>query len=264
MTLICIPAKMKRLSKLLCRGRDKYAEIYSQAYSQSFAEDDYLAKQKHVPSSTSLLSNDLSLHSADSDDVFVELVTSVDLLQIGSVQKAKNTATATKKTGTTTLVKTVASIEGKDTEDFDIEDLLERVDTEPAIQDSGHFNVEVLLERFEEEPGMPATRKAEEEGFNKMDPMHYHVLSRRSAKSKRHLRHIPVDRVSPLVRVKQRFLKPQQQFDVINEEMGEVPAADESVSSDGILFSTLELDLAPKPLIRSVSSDSAMYIDESS
>jgi hypothetical protein len=209
-----------------------YAEVYSQAYSESFVGDEYLAKQKQVPSSTSFLSSNeqVSMYSADSDDAFSELVSSVDLIQLGSEQRTK------KNSGTTPLVsmgnRTVTSIEG---EKFDIETLL---------QDDGRPEVNVYS-------------KIEEGGIQ--DPMDYHVVSKHCAKSKRRLPRLIKNRISPLMRVKQQILK-SQHFDMIVEDfpVEGISSADESVEA---IESALPESFAEKAVIRSLSSTSAMYIE---
>jgi hypothetical protein len=220
-------------SKFLCKRREVYAEVYSQAYSQSFVGDDYLAKQKYVPSSTSFLSSNeqISMYSADSDDAFSELVSSVDLIQLGSEQRTKT------NNGSAPLIsignRTVTSIEGQE---LDIETLLE---------DDGRPEVKV-------------PPKIEDDGMQ-LDPMDYHVVSKHCARSKRRLHGLFKNRISPLLRVKQQILK-SQHFDMIVEDfpVEGISSADESVEP---IESALPEPLAEKSVIRSLSSTSAMYIE---
>lgn len=221
-----------------------YAEVYSQAYSLSFAGDEYLAKQKYVPSSTSFLSsNDMSLQSADTDDDFKDLVTSVDLIQLGSEQKPKKRENSKSSNNMTSFaamgIRTVTSIGDEETVEFDIETFLEEEGT----------------------PEIRAPPKEELDGLQ-VDPMDYHVTSKHCARSKRR-RFLGVSKakISPLLSLKKQLMK-SQHFDMIIEEIDRVPAADSHVTDENEGTSLPEQDSEPDvTILRNLSSTSGLYIE---
>jgi hypothetical protein len=236
-------------SKLLCKRREMYAEVYSQAYSLSFAGDDYLAKQKYVPSSTSFLSsNDVSLQSADTDDDFKDLVTSVDLIQLGSEQKPKKRDNSKPSNHMTSFaamgIRTVTSIGDEETVEFDIETFLDE-DGAPEVRDPPEDEVD-----------------GSKVDGSQVDPMDYHVASKNCAKSKRRrFLGVSKSKISPLLRVKKQLMKTQH-FDMIHEEIERVKDVDSHVTDENEDASLLEQDcLQEVTLLRNLSSTSGLYIE---
>jgi hypothetical protein len=237
----------KCIRKLLCRYRDPYAEVFSQAYSISYADDNYLAKQKQVPSSMSNLSSDVSFQSAESQDEFSQLVTSVDLLQIGTEYEEKQRSKKeqnSQKPLDFMAMRTVTSIEGKDTGECDIETLLE------SDESSEEKNA----------------REQPEEGEFKLDPMDYHEVSKICAKSKRRL--VPKSKVPTFMRMKRSVMKAKH-FDMIHEDSGAEDFSDEHSESSvgGIPVSippVTQADFTPRVMIRNISSTSTPYLEGNS
>mmetsp|Transcript_21879 Transcript_21879/g.36130 ORF Transcript_21879/g.36130 Transcript_21879/m.36130 type:complete len:242 (+) Transcript_21879:89-814(+) len=235
---------MKCLRKIFsCRTRDPYAEVYSQAYSLSFIDDNYLAKQKQVPASTSNLSSEASFVSSTSQGEFSEVVTSVDLLQIGTEheenQRTKREENAQKPLAFMAM-RTVTSIEGQDTGDYDIETLLE------TNENSRYQN---------------ATDQANE-GFT-LDPMDYHEVSKICAKSKRHF--TSKTRVAPFMRTRKQKMK-NRTFEMIHEDVMEGEDSFHSKTSEespAISFPPHpEAEFAPQVMIiRNISSCSTPYLE---
>jgi hypothetical protein len=236
---------MKRLSKLCCR-RPSFAEVYSQAYSQSFMEDQYLAKQRQVPSSSSMLSmNDLlSLGSVGSDDDFVQLVTSVDLIKIGADYDEKKALKRHKKgIPSTTLesmkMKTVTSIEESR---------------------SGDLDVEAHLESEDDSSGNTNSSDGGDERHLLVNPMDYHMVSKRCAKKKgRGASQMNKNPVTSLLRVKQKLMK-LQHFDMMEEDRQEMEEASTSDSSIPVRDPPGDF-LTPGTVVRSNSSTSVSYIE---
>lgn len=237
---------MKCLKKVFnCRKRDPYAEVYSQAYSLSYVEDDsYLAKRRQVPSSTSNLSSEMSFLSINSQDDFAQLVASVDLLKIGTEHEEKKKKKRSKQLSQKTLdcmaMRTVTSIEGSDNGDCDIETLLE------SDEDSDDIG----------------SNPAKKESF-KLDPMDYHEVSKICAKSKR--RSIPKTKGAPFMRVKELMMK-NKHFDMIVEdpEAGEnsVESTTSEESPPPVSSNKAQITkLAAQAMIRNVSSTSNPYLE---
>lgn len=237
----------KCFSKLLCKRREMYAEVYSQAYSLSAADDDYLAKQRYVPSSTSFLSsNEMSLYSADSDADFNAVVASVDLIQLGNDQKPKKPHNSKTNLGMTSFatmgIKTVTSIGDEETVEFDIETFLEE-DGTPEIRISPKEKIDGL----------------------KVDAMAYHVTSKHCAKSTRgRFLGASKAKISPLQRVKKQLMKAQH-FDMIPEEIDKVPTGEMHGGNENMEMgdrSSRQRDRVQDfTILRNLSSTSGLYID---
>lgn len=230
---------MKCLSKLFCQRRDVYAEVYSKAYSLSYMDDDYLAKQQVVPSAASGLSGlDYSFASVGSADNFVEGVTTVDLIQLGVEHDEKKQAKNISKSGNlkSMAMKTVTSIEE---------------------QEEGEADIETQLEPDELEWTTTTDSGTTDEGL-KLDPLDYHVVSKYYAKSKRRI--LPKTKVAPFMRVKKKIMKTRH-FDMIQEDTDpaeeEIPIAAEEVDEQPVK----EINLEPTQVVRSISSTSALYIE---
>jgi len=240
------------MKRLFCCKR-QYAEVYSQAYSLDQLEDEYLAKQRRVPSSSSMLSSNYSTNFDGREDELNELITAVDVFQIDAAQKERQRAKRiSRQTPLASMaLKTVTSIEG---------------------QGSGEFDVEAHLDDDDSLFGEGLEEISETKQVNKqieLDAKNYHTVSRYFAKMKNGRfgrRRQRKNRVSPIFRMKERVMKNKRSVktneDAPKEE--EIRDIDRGVGKTWTGSNEANQLLRPFMVIRNVSSTSAPYLETSS
>jgi hypothetical protein len=230
----------KYFLRLICKRRDIYAEVFSQAYSQSITSDAYLAKQGFVPSSSSLLSGNVSsFDSVCTDDEFANVVKSVDLMQFDHTAGEEGDEIEKVPTTNSILasmaIRTVTSIEEQGSGEYAIE--------------TEYLQIEKNLpEKIIQEPIVSSVP---------LGPMDYHEVSKHVAKQKRTSQPRRFNsRLSPLSRVKHTLMR-FSVSDTIQEERDEI--VESEAFNDEIEQYRDNYDV--KNIIRTTSSLSGMFIE---